>query len=214
MAVKGGMQASTQPGLPTQLGSRQLWVGSLQLGSGTQPETMMLQDVLHMRVPAPRPSVTQVAPPKSVPSHCSPGSMWPLPQRLIPPVPELDELAAPPVPLPPVAPVDELLDVGFEDVVVVDPPACVVPVPVPRSSSPCAHAANTVVRPSTVAVNLHLVAIVVSKERARPQSLGRGTFRSSVARRRGFVHEARSFREALARVNLRHHPILAQPGAP
>src|SRR5262249_35918502 len=141
VAMNGGMQESTQPGLPTQPGSVQSTEGSRQLGRGMQPETMMGQKGLHVSVPPSKPRDWQVVPPERGPSQSSPGSLWPLPQRLAPLLEVLDELlddappvAMPPVPLPPVPvppvpvppvplpPVAPLVDADDEDEVLACPP--------------------------------------------------------------------------------------------
>src|SRR5262249_10955026 len=93
LAYAGGVQLSMQAEAPMQSGSWQsmspfaLSSWPLRQSSlGSQPVATIEQYVLQMSCPEPRPSTSQERSPKSVPSHCSPGSFIPLPQSMGPPV--------------------------------------------------------------------------------------------------------------------------------
>lgn len=117
----------------------------LQFSGGVQPDATMPQKLLHWRKPPLNPIDSQVLPPKSVPSHCSPGSRTKLPHKssvevvvplddevvFSPPVPPVEppEPATPPAPPVPVV---------VEDVV--PPPAPPVPPEPPVPETGVAHA--------------------------------------------------------------------------
>ena len=136
----------------------------VQFSIGSQPETSMVQPAVQINEPVPRPRLAQVWLPKSVPSQLSPGSILPLPQRPEPPVPPVLDalLAVVPPPMPPMP-----LELDELDAVLVVPPVPVddaVEVPRGPVPSPVAQAANPAMSPTTVAVNLQDLAIVVSKK--------------------------------------------------